>query len=242
MSPEQGRVRIGTAGYQYDHWVGPFYPADIPKSRWFDYYAQRFAALEVNGTFYSLPKPETVARWRQAAPEGFIYALKFSRYGTHIKRLKDPPASLERFAEVVEALGETCGPILLQLPPRWRPNPERLDDFLRQAPEGWRWAVEVRDERWLREEVYAVLRSHNAALCWHDMLPEHPVVPTASWSYRRFHGDHYAGGYSEGWLAEQALAIGCELASGRDVFAFFNNDLDGHAPNDALALLRRLQS
>lgn len=234
------RVLVGTSGYQYDHWVGPFYPERLPKKQWFEYYAERFATLEVNGTFYSLPKRDTVARWAETAPEGFRYVVKFSRYGSHIKRLKDPDASLPPFFEAVEPLHPVCAGVLLQLPPNWRPNVERLDAFLQQAPSGWRWTVEVRDERWLCEDLYEVLRRHNAALCWHDLLEDHPLVQTADWTYRRFHGTDHGGRYSRSYLEEHARAIDGEHSAGRDCYVFFNNDRDGHAPRDALWMQQRI--
>ncbi|HYW91663.1 MAG TPA: DUF72 domain-containing protein [Gammaproteobacteria bacterium] len=239
MAQTTGTLRIGTSGYQYDHWRGTFYPDDLPRSRWFDYYAERFDTVELNNTFYGLPKPATAAHWREAAPDGFLYAVKFSRYGSHVKRLREPESLLQRFLEPVRELGEHLGPILVQLPPRWKPRPQRLDAFLQAAPRDLRWAVELRDPGWLREEVYAVLAEHGAALCLHDMLPDHPWRLTASWTYVRYHGDHYAGGYSREQLAGDARRLNQWRAQGHDVYAYFNNDAEGHAVHDA-ATLREL--
>lgn len=237
----EGTLRIGTSGYQYDHWRGPFYPDDLPKSRWFEHYAGRFDTVEVNNTFYHLPGADTFERWRAAAPAGFCYALKYSRYGTHMKRLKDPEAHLGRFLEAARGLGPALGPILVQLPPRWRADPERLAAFLDAAPGDCRWTVEVRDERWLCDEVFAVLESHGAALCIHDMLPDHPRRLTADWVYLRFHGDHYQGSYSSAFLAARAEEIRADLAAGRDVYAYFNNDEAGHAVRNASELKALLE-
>ena len=236
MSGAQGQAWVGTSGYQYDHWRGPFYPEDLPKKRWFEHYARHFGTVEVNNTFYNLPKPETFERWREEAPEGFCYALKYSRYGSHMKRLKDPEAHLGQFLEAAERLGGTLGPILVQLPPKWGPNPERLAAFLEAAPDRHRWAVEVRDTGWLCDEVYAVLQAHGAALVVHDMIPDHPRRLTADWVYLRFHGDHYQGSYSEAYLAERAEEIRADLAAGRDVYAYFNNDENGYAAANAATL------
>ena len=234
----QARARIGTSGYQYDHWREIFYPTSVPKKRWFEYYARHFDTVEINNTFYNLPELETFQHWREQTPERFCYALKFSRYGSHMKRLKDPENSVDHFLERAEALGPSLGPILLQLPPNWHADPERLDAFLDHAPARHRWAIEFRDADWLNNEVYAVLREHNAALVIHDLIEDHPRVTTADWAYLRFHGDAYAGSYSPQALSGAARRIRAQLDQGRDVFAYFNNDAEGYAVENALDLKR----
>ncbi|GEN28086.1 hypothetical protein HVA01_17320 [Halovibrio variabilis] len=233
-----GRLRLGTSGYQYRDWKGRFYPQDMPQKAWFDYYAEQFDTVEINNTFYNLPTAETFDNWREAAPEGFEYALKFSRYGSHIKRLKDPEKSIPAFVEVAERLEKHLGPILLQLPPRWRVRPERLDTFLEQVPGKWRWVVELRDPSWFNEDVYEVLRKHAAALCIHDMLEDHPRVMTADWTYLRFHGDNYAGSYSSQFLVAEARRVVEQLQNGRDVYIYFNNTKQACGAQDALKLKR----
>ena len=238
MATGTGSLRIGTSGYQYDHWQKRFYPEDVPKKDWFDFYAARFDSVEINNTFYSLPQADTFQRWREAAPEGFQYSLKFSRYGSHIKKLKDPDQTIATFLEVARELGPSLGPILVQLPPRWRPDPDRLDAFLRQAPRRHRWVIEVRDPAWLKEDIYAVLRQHSAALCIHDMIKGHPAELTADWTYLRFHGRQYRGSYSPQYLSARADWIAGQLRDGRDVYVYFNNDEDAHAPHNARDLKR----
>lgn len=238
MATGTGSLRIGTSGYQYNHWKGRFYPEDVPKKDWFGFYAERFESVEINNTFYNLPKDDTFRQWREAAPEGFQYSLKFSRYGSHIKRLKDPDQTIATFLEVAEHLGPSLGPILVQLPPRWHPDPERLDRFLEEAPRKHRWAIEVRDPGWLIEDIYEVLRAHNAALCIHDMIEDHPRVLTADWTYLRYHGEEYAGNYSPQYLTAQADRLAEMLKDGCDVYAYFNNDQDAHAPHNARDLKR----
>jgi len=238
MSRKTGRFRIGTSGYQYPHWKGRFYPEDLPKKAWFDHYAGRFDTVEINNTFYKLPKPETFRHWREAAPEGFQYALKFSRYGSHIKRLREPGEPIERFLEVADELGPSLGPILVQLPPKWQANPERLEGFLAAAPADHRWAFEFRDESWLDESVFAVLERHGAALCIHDMIERHPRRLTAGWTYLRFHGEHYAGSYSHQFLTAEADRIAALLRDSIDVHALFNNDEEARAAEDAQTLER----
>jgi len=238
---KKGQVRIGTSGYQYDHWRSVVYPESIPKTRWFEHYAGLFDTVEINNTFYNLPAEKTADRWCQQAPEGFVYALKFSRYASHIKRLKDPDQPIERFMQLARRLGSSLGLILVQLPGRWRANPERLDHFLARAPNDHHWALEFRDPSWLCEEIYSVLEKHGAALCLQDMLPEHPERLTAGWTYLRFHGEHYTGSYSSRHLKAQAGRIRSYLDEGIDVYAYFNNDVGGHAAQNALELKRHLQ-
>lgn len=237
----RGRLRIGTSGFQYRDWKERFYPADLPQKAWFEYYAERFDTVEINATFYNLPKAETVDNWREEAPEGFEYALKFSRYGSHIKRLKDPQQSLPAFLELAERLEGHLGPVLVQLPPKWKPRPDRLDEFLAETPSRYRWVVEVRDPGWLEEEVFAVLREHGAALCIHDMLENHPRELTADWTYLRYHGDHYAGSYAYQFLTAEADRIADLLKDGHDVYAYFNNDEKAHAVDNALDLRRYVE-
>lgn len=231
----RGRARIGTSGYQYDHWRGTFYPEELPRARWFEHYARHFDAVEINNTFYRLPSAATFKAWRDAAPRGFLYALKFSRYGSHMKCLKSPAATIAKFVRPASGLKDHLGPILVQLKPRWSVDVDRLRRFLERT-RGTRWAVEFRDRSWLCGPVFDLLRKHNAALCVHDMLDDHPYEITADWVYLRFHGDHYRGSYSPQFLADLAARIAGHLADGLDVFAFFNNDAEGQAARNALDL------
>lgn len=230
--------RVGTSGFQYPHWKGLFYPEDLPKKRWFDHYVQHFDCVEINNTFYKLPKPETFDQWREMAPENFEYSLKFSRYGSHIKRLKEPEDSVGNFLAAADRLGQALGPILVQLPPNWKARPERLDTFLQVAGSHHRWQFEFRDPSWLNDDVFALLSSHGAALCIHDMIADHPREITAPWTCLRFHGERDSGGYSSSTLRTVAHRIVEWLQAGIDVYAFFNNDAEGHAPRDATTLKR----
>ncbi len=206
MARRPGKLRIGTSGYQYDDWRGRFYPKTLPKSAWFAHYAEHFDAVEINATFYRLPEAATFERWRDAAPKGFCYALKFSRYGTHLKRLKDAADTIGLFIERARLLGPSLGPILVQLPPRWRVNVARLAAFLEAAPKQYRWAVEFRDPSWLCEDIYALLRKHRAALCIHDLIEQHPRVRTTklgllALSRRRLRRQLFAAGPERGGSA-----------------------------------------
>ena len=238
----RGALRIGTSGYQYDHWRGSFYPEDLPKRRWLERYVSAFDTLEINNTFYRLPSAEVFASWRRQAPMGFLFAVKMSRFATHMKHLNDPEQTIGKLMERAQALGPTLGPILVQLPPRWRADPGRLDAFLdafdQLAPEQ-RIAVEMRHASWLAPEVYEILEAHGAALVLHDLLPEHPRVVTADFTYLRFHGAAPAtheGAYAERPLSNEARWIARELHGGVDVYAYFNNDVGGHAVRDAMRL------
>ena len=241
MGKRKGVLRVGTSGWQYRHWKGTFYPSEISKSEWFGHYASHFDTVEVNNTFYNLPSAETFDHWRAAAPDGFLYTLKFSRYGSHIKRLKDPADIIGTFMERARRLGEQLGPILVQLPPTWYPGSGRLRVFLDAAPADQRWALEFRNGEWLRDNVFDVLRDHNAALCVHDLIPDHPRVVTADWVYLRFHGAGDGGDYTHQALTAAAERIKKHLADGLDVFAYFNNDARGYAVRNAADLRRYVE-
>jgi uncharacterized protein YecE (DUF72 family) len=238
MSTKRGKLHIGTSGYHYAHWRGVFYPKNLPKQYWFAYYTRHFDSVEINNTFYRLPPAQTFETWREQAPQDFCYALKFSRYSSHLKHLKEPHASIARFLERASRLREHLGPILVQLPPRWRPDPERLASFLQAAPRDYRWAIELRDPRWLCDEVYALLRNSAAALCIHDLIADYPRCITADWVYLRYHGVSSGGSYTQQALIAQASQIEQYLDDGLDVFAYFNNDVHGYAVHNAADLRR----
>jgi uncharacterized protein YecE (DUF72 family) len=241
-SPSPG-LHLGTSGYRYDDWRGRFYPEDLPESEWLGFYAERFTTVEINNTFYGLPGPETFDRWRDQVPTGFVFTLKYSRYGSHLKHLKDPDDHLLTFLDRARRLGDRLGPILVQLPPRWKANPDRLAAFLDAADEAaseQRWAIELRDASWLIGEVFAVVEDHGAALVVHDLLEDHPERRTAEWIYRRYHGDHYQGSYSPQKLTVEAKKIRQHLDEGRPAYVYFNNTAAGCAIADAEALGRYL--
>ncbi len=242
MRSRRGRCQIGTSGYQYDHWRGAFYPETLATRDWLAYYANHFETVEINSTFYRLPSAATVKAWRKAAGAGFCFALKFSRYGTHLKHLLDPQQPIAAFLDRAQQLGSSLGPILVQLPPRWAPNVERLGRFLEVAPRRLRWAFEFRDPRWLCEPVFRLLREQGAALCVHDLIAKHPREITTNWIYLRFHGDQYAGSYTQQFLTAEARRLEAYRARGLDVYVYFNNDLGGHAVRNALDLKRYVQN
>lgn len=235
----KGVVRVGTSGWSYPHWHGPFYPPELTAGGELAYLSARLASVEVNATFYRLPSAETVAHWCETVPEEFVFAVKASRYITHVKKLKEPERTLPAFLEAVAGFGDRLGPLLFQLPPRWRFNAGRLRDFLAALPQGLRTVFEFRDETWFTAECFTLLRQVGAALCFSEIAGRRaPEEPTAEFVYYRLHGpgEAYAGSYDEASLA--ALAGGCRAlaAQGLDVYCYFDNDQAGFAAQNALRL------
>lgn len=246
MTGVPGVPRVGCSGWIYRHWRGTVYPESMPQKRWFEHYAGLFDSVEINNSFYRLPTESAVQGWAANAPPGFVYALKLGAFGSHRMKLLDAGSWLPNHVDRLDRLGPTAGPTLVQLPPRWRRNVQRLDEFLSVAPRRYRWAVELREPSWLHEETYEVLRRHGAALCIHDLLGDHPWELTTDWTYVRFHGPDatrhaYQGRYGPDglfWIGER---LANWLAEGRDVYAYFNNDDSGYAVQDARWLADRLR-
>lgn len=245
----QGHARVGCSGWLYRDWRGPVYPAGLTTRGWFRHYTTLFDTVELNTTFYRLPSPEAVESWAAQAPPGFLYALKLGQFGSHRMKLRDAASWLPNHLDRARRLGPSLGPTLVQLPPRWRRNTERLDEFLteatRLAPD-LRWAVELREPSWVHDDTFEILRRHGAALCIHDMLADHPFLLTTDWTYVRFHGPDarnrkYWGRYTGHRLRRPAAQLAGWLSEGRDVYAYFNNDHEGHAVSDARWLARRLR-
>jgi uncharacterized protein YecE (DUF72 family) len=236
----KGTARIGTSGFSYDHWRGVFYPDGVAQRQWLEHYAKHFDTVELNSTFYSMPRSTTCRTWRARTPKGFCFAVKLNRWITHRKRLIDCGEPLGAYLEAVGELKGKLGPVLIQLPPGLAADTRRLDEFLDICPKRRRWAVEFRNAAWLCPDVYAVLRRHNAALCIHDLLQDHPMETTADWVYLRYHGagTRYGGCYSRQRLSAEAERIRHWLQRGYDVFAYFNNDAHGYAVQNAAELKR----
>jgi uncharacterized protein YecE (DUF72 family) len=240
-------IRVGCSGWSYSDWRGIVYPSDLPQRRWLEHYQQLFDTVELNATFYRLPTPAAVEGWAAAAPPGFLYAFKMGAFGSHRKKLRDPETWLPKHLDRACRLGDHLGPTLVQLPPRWKRNVPRLDEFLEQMPTTMRCAVELRDESWVHDDVFEVLRRHSVALCIHDLLPSHPFEMTTDWTYIRFHGPDainkpYHGAYGEAGLRPWVARLEPVIGAGQDVYAYFNNDWYGHAVNDAVILRAVLQA
>jgi uncharacterized protein YecE (DUF72 family) len=238
MTPP-GRARVGCSGWQYKHWRGTFYPMDVPQSRWFEQYASIFDTVEINNSFYRLPERDTFAAWAARAPRRFEFAVKASRFLTHMKKLKDPEEPLDRLFSRMRGLGRHLGPVLYQLPPGWKRDVDRFRHFLNALPRGARHVVEFREPTWYCDEIRALMERHRIALCLHDM----PGSATGRerlgpFVYVRFHGatGKYGGSYSDDRLRGWAEWLEAQRAEGYDVYAYFNNDVGGHAPRNALTL------
>jgi uncharacterized protein YecE (DUF72 family) len=239
-----GRVRVGCSGWNYKSWRGRFYPAEVPASRWLEYYAERFDTVEVNNTFYRLPERDTFEAWRRRVPSNFLAAIKASRFLTHMKRLRDPEEPLARLFSRASALGPVLGPVLYQLPASFTVSRERLAAFLDALPRAFggralRHVVEFRDPSWYVDDILALLDTHRVALCLHDKqgsAVEGPFV--GPFVYVRFHGPTgtYAGSYVRPHLKRWAGRLADQARLGRDVFAYFNNDPDAAAVGNAITL------
>ncbi|HET6380513.1 MAG TPA: DUF72 domain-containing protein [candidate division Zixibacteria bacterium] len=232
-------IRIGCSGWQYRHWRGSFYPADLPVDRWLEHYATEFDTVELNNSFYRLPEADAFAAWARRVPPGFTFAVKASRYLTHVRRLREPTEGLERFWSRATRLGPHLGPVLYQLPPRWHRDVDRLEAFLSAVPRGRAQAIEFRDPDWYHPDTHELLRRHEVALCLHDMAgsatrPE-PIGPFV---YVRFHGAgaKYGGRYPSQALAAWAERLAAWASGGLPCWVYFNNDVGGHAPRDAARL------
>lgn len=240
------RVLIGTSGYVYADWRGRFYPRALPTRDWLPYYAARFPTVELNSPFYRLPRAATFRAWARAVPPGFVFAVKASRFLTHVKRLRDPGPPLTLFMSRAKGLGAARGPILFQLPARFHLNLDRLDGWLvALARRKVRGAVlEVRHASWLVDEVFERLARANVALCLHDWQEQPVTGPvTADFVYVRRHGTRrrYGGSYTERMLRDDAASIRRWRAHGNDVFVYFNNDARAAAVRDALRLAALLR-
>ena len=237
----RGRIHIGTSGWHYRHWVGPFYPAGMTSPTFLDFYAQQFPTVEINNTFYSLPRQATLEAWRDATPKGFVFACKASRFITHMKKLDDPKRSVKRFFETIDVLGPKLGPVLFQLPPRWRVNVARFRAFLDALPTRYRYAFELRDDTWFTGEVLEAMERGRAALCLYDLAGRRsPETVTTDLVYIRLHGPGaaYQGQYSEAALERWAMKITIWAGEGREVYCYFDNDQNAYATQDAARLLR----
>jgi uncharacterized protein YecE (DUF72 family) len=236
------RIRIGCSGWNYKAWADRFYPAGLPPSRWLSHYVGVFDTVEVNNTFYRLPARDTFAAWRRQTPPGFCIAVKASRYLTHLKALRDPAPPLALLFERARGLGPRLGPMLYQLPPRLALDLPRLDTFLAALPRVRTHGlpvIEFRHPSWYVPETFARLEKRGVSLCLHD----HRDGPYAgSWTgpavYVRFHGTsgRYAGRYDRDALARWADRLTRAAARGQDVYAYFNNDPDAAAPENAQML------
>jgi len=238
------RYFIGTSGWHYDDWRTRFYPERLPKAKWLEFYAGHFSTVELNNSFYRLPSEIAFTNWRNSSPASFTFAVKVSRFITHIKRLKNSEEAVDNFITRAGILGDKLGPLLYQLPPNMRRNDDVLESFLSGLPQGMKHVIEFRHQSWLEEKVFDILHKYNAGLCVFDM-PDFgcPLVATADFAYVRFHGNEglYSSCYSDEELADWAERV-ADLAAGlKAVYIYFNNDVEGFAIRNAATIRDYLQ-
>jgi uncharacterized protein YecE (DUF72 family) len=240
----RGGIWIGTSGWVYKEWAGHFYPKGWPKKDEFSYYLRHFPTVEINATFYRLPTLKMVRGWHDRAPKGFLFAVKGSRFLTHIKRLKDTGAGLRKYFRRLVPLGNRAGPILWQLPPNFGPtedNIRRLTRFLKKLPTKYQHAVEFRHPDWMNKATFDLLREHNAANVWLSSLrmPQDFTI-TSDFVYLRFHG--LEGGAYHDYTTEElepwAKQLRRAAERGLPCYVYFNNDLNTRAPLNAEALMK----
>jgi uncharacterized protein YecE (DUF72 family) len=234
-------IHIGTSGWHYKHWKGTFYPADTRDAEQFEYYSGIFDTVEINNSFYRLPPPGTFTTWKKTSPPKFLFAVKASRFITHMKKLKLDGRSMRKFFVRTARLEKKLGPILFQLPPTWKINTERLETFLSHLPKGQRYAFEFRNHSWYDEAVYDLLKKHNCAFCIYEL--EHHISPlqvTADFVYVRLHGpgNKYQGNYKDPDLKKWARQCVEWNKQKRSVFVYFDNDQAGYAAFNAQQLMQ----
>ncbi len=238
-------LSIGCSGFSYKHWKDTFYPADLPERKWLEYYSRVFSTVELNVTFYHLPSQSAFRSWQRGTPPEFVFAVKGSRFITHVKRLLDPQEPLIKFFEGASLLGNKLAVVLWQFPPAFKLNLERFSSFLALLGKfPCRHTFEFRHESWIVPPIIDLCRQNNAALCMADSPPYLDELPvTADFVYLRRHGQQarYAGRYSKIQLAGDAERIRKYQAEGRDVFIYFNNDAHGYAPKNAKELIEMLR-
>ncbi|HET7038541.1 MAG TPA: DUF72 domain-containing protein, partial [Gemmatimonadales bacterium] len=220
------RFYVGTSGFAYKAWKGPFYPEDLPDAHMLRHYAGRLPAVEINNTFYRMPRESVVLGWADDVPATFRFVLKASQKITHFGRLKNVASELEYFLRVSQALGARRGPTLFQLPPNLKKDLPRLTDFLALLPEGWPAAFEFRQATWFADDVYDALRAKNAALCIADTGEEGdaPFVVTADWGYLRLRREHYGDADLDAWARKVTGA------AWSDGYVFFKHEDAGAGP------------
>jgi uncharacterized protein YecE (DUF72 family) len=239
------RVCIGTSGWSYDHWQEVFYPEAVAASQRLAYYQQYFRSVEINSSFYSLPSPASLRHWYESVAGDFVFAVKASRYITHMKKLRDPQRTIKTFMNRVEILQDKLGPILFQLPPRWHVNAERLAALFKILPRDYLYAVEFRDPSWHSERIYELLAKRAVAFCIYDLDGKlSPLQVTADFIYIRLHGPKgpYQGQYSGYALRRWAETIERWRKEKREVYCYFDNDEAAYAVKDAIRLWEMLKN
>jgi uncharacterized protein YecE (DUF72 family) len=232
---------IGCSGWHYDHWRGLYYPEGLPKSKWLQFYAKQFNTVELNNSFYHLPSEKAFATWRESTPEDFVFAVKVSRFITHIKRLRNLGSAVENFLSRACLLQDKLGPFLYQLPPNMKRNDAVLESFLASLPQKYQHVFEFRNESWIQDSVFNILRRYNTGLCVFDMPGfTCPLVATSDFAYIRFHGSAslYSSCYSNEELSQWAQKIAHLSENVKSIYIYFNNDAEAFAVKNALTLTK----
>ena len=236
---------IGTSGWHYDHWRDRFYPGELIKARWLEFYASHFTTVELNNSFYRLPSEAAFADWYRSSPPNFTFAVKVSRFITHIKRLRNIGDAVQKFIARATILREKLGPLLYQLPPNMHRNDEVLEAFLSTLPRGMKHVFEFRHQSWFNQNVFDALHKYNTGFCIFDMPSVScPLVATADFAYVRFHGSTglYSSYYSDEELADWARKLVDLSAKLKAIYIYFNNDAEAFAVRNAITLRGYLQS
>jgi uncharacterized protein YecE (DUF72 family) len=242
-------IHIGTSGWHYKHWLGTFYPAGTSAKQQFNYYAKLFDTVEINNSFYKLPSREVFEGWYKNSPQKFLFVVKANRFITHNLKLSRPIEPLARLFNSILGLKEKLGPILFQLPPKWKVNIERFREFLQALPAAYSYVFEFRNETWYHEEVYRLLQEFNCAFCIYELAGHiSPIKVTADFVYVRLHGpteNKYQGSYSNAALRKWAKQCIEWQSQKKDVYVYFDNDQEGYAAFNAVtlkALVNKLQN
>ena len=244
----KGQIHIGTSGWSYKHWKEIFYPPKLASTKWLPYYTQTFCTTEINGSFYRLPNQDTVIKWMEQVPPGFIFCPKMSRYLTHMKKLKNPEEPLERFFTIFEPMKKVMGPVLIQLPPMLKfdyETAERFFEIVKNNYQEYEFVLEVRHPTWLREESLTLMTKYQIGFVIsqsEDKFPYSEMI-TAKNIYIRFHGPGqlYASSYPEGMLKEFAKKFKKWVKEDHCIWAYFNNDIHGYAIENAKRLMELTQ-
>ncbi len=235
---------IGTSGWHYDHWQDRFYPKTLTKAKWLEFYASHFTTVELNNSFYRLPSETAFTTWHDSSPANFTFAVKVSRFITHIKRLRNSEEAVDNFISRAKILAEKLGPLLYQLPPNMHRNDEILESFLSTLPQGMKHVFEFRHQSWLEDKVFEILHKHNIGFCVFDMPSVScPLVATADFAYIRFHGSTglYFSCYSDEELADWAKRLANLARNLEAIYIYFNNDAEAFAVRNAITLRRYLE-
>lgn len=232
----KGKLYIGTSGWNYKHWRENFYPEDLKQKDWLNFYSERLKSVEINNSFYHLPDIKTFNDWERIVPKNFTFAVKGSRYITHMKKLKDPKQSFKKLFSHAKHLKNKLGPFLFQLPPRWKYNKERFEAFVTALPDKYRYTFEFRNKSWWNDEILELLKKYNLAFCIYELAGDlSPNEVTADFIYIRLHGPEgkYEGDYTKQKLSGWVRFISNWQYKNKDVYIYFDNDQKGYAVKNA---------